>query len=484
MSELPEGWDRTTITDIAEVFLGKTPARHDYRSSGKLKVIKFRDLRDGRIDFQTSKDGFLRDNGNVIPGLRELRPHDVLITSAAHSGENIGKKCAYVESLPRCFDRIFFTGELLNIRCQDETLSRWVYFFFRSSDGFAEIQKTVSGVHLTAGRAKEMSMPLAPLSEQGRIVARLEKLLSRVDAAQARLANIPSILKRFRQAVLAAACSGRLTADWRDENSNVEPASQLVENINKHRQSRVVVELLQAREYPDDLPSTWIWVRFGSVIGELRNGVSIRPNIEPPGTAMLRINAARPGKVDLNEIRYLPNANEFFPSYSLQERDLLFTRYNGSLELLGICGMVRGLSGSVLLYPDKLMRVRFDHDLLLPEYTEIFFQAPAVHDRVTAKAKSSAGQNGVSGSDIKTQPLALAPLAEQQEIVRRVEALFKTADALKARYRRAKAHVDKLTQSILARAFHGELVPQDPNDEPASVLLERIKSKRMSHAKH
>jgi hypothetical protein len=130
------------------------------------------------------------------------------------------------------------------------------------------------------------------------------------------------------------------------------------------------------------------------------------------------------------------------------------------------------------------MRVRFDHDLVSPQYAELFFQAPNVHDRVIAKSKSSAGQNGVSGSDIKAQPFAVPPLAEQQEIVRRVEALFKTADSLEARYRTAKAHVDKLTQSILAKAFRGELVTQDEKDEPAAVLLERIKAERTSKLAH
>jgi len=226
------------------------------------------------------------------------------------------------------------------------------------------------------------------------------------------------------------------------------------------------------------VPVTWVWVQFGSLIEELRNGVSIRPNIDPPGTPILRINAARPGRIDLDEVRFLKNGSDYLPEYELKDRDLLFTRYNGSLELLGVCGMVRQLGKTVRLYPDKLMRARFDHEFVLPEYAEIFFQSPDVHDRVIAKSKSSAGQNGVSGSDIKAQPFALPPIAEQQEIVRRAEALFKTADALEARYRKAKAHVDKLTQSILAKAFRGELVPQDPNDEPASALLERIKAQK------
>jgi type I restriction enzyme S subunit len=348
----------------------------------------------------------------------------------------------------------------------------------------------------TAGQARvptafieELEVPLAPLPEQRRIVAKLETLLGKVDACKARLAKIPVLLKRFRQAVLAAACSGRLTEDWREENPGVEQAIALVEEIKTARgvaegrpgsESRFV-EILAESDQPDvAVPEGWIWVRFGSVLGELRNGVPLRPNMEPPGTPILRISAARPGSVDLSDVRYMPDGEEFLPLYSLRDDDLLFTRYNGSIELLGVCGLVRGLGARTVLYPDKLMRVRFDHRFVLPTYTEVFFQSAAVHERVVAKAKSSAGQNGVSGSDIKAQPFALPPLAEQQEIVRRVDALFAVADQLQARFERGRQQVEKLTPSILARAFRGELVPQDPEDEPAAKLLERVYAKRSS----
>ena len=146
------------------------------------------------------------------------------------------------------------------------------------------------------------------------------------------------------------------------------------------------------------------------------------------------------------------------------------------MEFVGACAMVRGLGKTTLLYPDKLMRVRFDHDFILPEYAEVFFQAVEAHERIVAKSKSSAGQNGVSGSDIKAQPLALAPLPEQQEIVRRVERLFALADQLEVRLAKARGQVDALTPSLLARAFAGQLVPQDPTDEPAEKLLQRIRN--------
>ena len=215
--EFPKGWTETAIWEIADVSLGKTPGKADYRSSGSLKVVKFRDIQNGFIDFQNSKDGFVAPDVSVVSTLRELQRGDVLITSAAHSGENIGKKCAFVSSLPGEFERVFFTGELLNIRCREKTLSRWAYFLFRSADGFEEIQEAVKGVHLTSGRARLMIIPLAPLNEQLRIVAKLEKFLAEWTPVKSGCRRFLTLLKRFRQSVLAAACSGRLTADWRQE---------------------------------------------------------------------------------------------------------------------------------------------------------------------------------------------------------------------------------------------------------------------------
>ena len=152
--------------------------------------------------------------------------------------------------------------------------------------------------------------------------------------------------------------------------------------------------------------------------------------------------------------------------------------------------MVRGLENRTLVYPDKLMRVRIGHSQLLPAYVELFFGSPQARDRIEAKSKSSAGQQGVSGADIKGQPIAMPPLAEQHEIVRRVNTLFKTADAIEKRVAAATARAEKLTQAILAKAFRGELVPTEAelarkearDYEPASVLLERIGTERAKNS--
>lgn len=134
------------------------------------------------------------------------------------------------------------------------------------------------------------------------------------------------------------------------------------------------------------------------------------------------------------------------------------------------------------VYPDKLIRARCDSGRALPEYVEVAFGADSVRSQVEGCVKSSAGQKGISGADLKGIRFSLPPIEEQQEILRRTQALFTLADQLEARLSAARKVVDRLTPALLAKAFRGELVPQDPNDEPASVLLERIRAARQADA--
>jgi type I restriction enzyme S subunit len=306
----------------------------------------------------------------------------------------------------------------------------------------------------------------------------VEALLARVNAARARLARAPALLIAFRQAILSAACSGKLTEDWRADETLVFSSVSGPETPS-----------FDDSDLPQ-LPESWKWDRFDLVLTELKNGISTKPEIGPPGLPILRISAVRPGRVLLEDHRFLTDADELVETYGLRNNDLLFTRYNGSLDLLGVCGMVRGLNQMVLLYPDKLMRVRVKPRSVLPDFVELFFQEAAARDRMTRASKSSAGQQGVSGKNVKEQPIALPPLPEQREIVRRVGTLFALADAIEAKVAAAQKRADALTQAILAKAFSGELVPteaalaraQGRPHESAAELLERVLSQQMGSA--
>ncbi len=229
----------------------------------------------------------------------------------------------------------------------------------------------------------------------------------------------------------------------------------------------------------EELPEGWVELPFEDLIVELRNGISTRPNIDPPGTPILRISAARSGSVDLDDRRYLPGATPaLVEAFRLRDRDLLFTRYNGSLDLVGVCGMVRGLGDAPVLYPDKLMRVRLNDALALPEYVELAFQAPSIRGAVMAVAKSSAGQQGISGADLKEQVVRLAPIAEQHRIVAQVEALLAEVSPAKEQIKRVPLILKNFRQAVVSAACSGSLTTTTVSRTPGCSRDRRGRGER------
>ena len=311
---------------------------------------------------------------------------------------------------------------------------------------------------------KGICIPIPPLAEQKRIVAKVEELLGRVKIVRERLAKVPVTLKRFRQAVLAAACSGRLTEEWREGRCPATRAADVTETG------------------PFELPARWRWVRFEGLINSIRSGSTAVPKLDETAFPILRSSSVRPGVIDLADSRYVELKDSDNEANFLHDGDLLFTRLSGSLEYVANCAVVRSLGKQRIQYPDRLFRVRL-RDQANASYIEFIFAAPYLRKAVGELAKSSAGHQRVSQGGITDQMVPLPQPEERDEIVRRVEALFKLADAIEKRVAAAMARADKLTQSILAKAFRGELVSTEAElaraegreYEPASVLLERIR---------
>jgi len=349
-----------------------------------------------------------------------------------------------------------------------------------------------------------LELPIPPLLEQHRIVAAIEEQFSRLDAGVSALERVRANLKRYRTAVLKAAVEGRLTEAWREENPNVEPASELLERILKERREQWEKNQLAAyekkgkkppknwqskyREPADpnteelpELPQGWCWTSVEQLTSLLRNGLSQKPADTPPGYRTLRISAVRPMRVDMSDIRFLDLPEEKVHSFVLEEDDLLFTRYNGSINLLGVAGRVPPHS-SPTLHPDKLIRVKATRNGVKPAYLEISSNAGVSREHIRRKARTTAGQTGVSGADIRQMPVPLPPLVEQEQIVAEVERRLSILQEVEAEVEANLKRAARLRQSILKRAFEGKLVPQDPADEPASELLARIKAQRERNA--
>lgn len=476
--ELPEGWAWAKLGELGAWAGGGTPTTSvaSYWDDGTIPWISAKDM---KADYLGASQDSITEAGREAARLTLLPSGSVLMVVRGMI-------------LARTFPVAVTTAPVTinqDLRALIPSLVVKPTFLLRALQLISPqvVQATGEATHgtrrLDSDMMKAWPIPLPPLAEQRRIVAAVERLLEKVESARERLERASKTTKQFRQAVLTAACSGRLTSDWRADNPDTRSVEEILRSLG--------AKPLSEESAAEEVPASWRWVRFGDVLAELKNGLSTKPNQNPPGTPILRINAVRPCEVAFDDLRYLECSDAQTRDYALRERDLLFTRYNGSLELLGVCGMVRNIDGRTIVYPDKLMRVRFSSPEILPEYCEQFFSSPAARDRMIANAKSSAGQNGVSGSDVKSQPFALPPLDEQREIVRRAFALLSLADSIDQKAKAALRRVEVLTQAVLAKAFRGELVPTEAelalkegrSYESASELLARLKASVNGEAK-
>ena len=315
----------------------------------------------------------------------------------------------------------------------------------------------------------EIPVRLAPSTEQQRIVTAIEEVFSKLDAGEAGLRTVRQLIKRMRDAVLEAAVSGRLvTHDPADVSATMRLTDLGVEPIDGGDLAA--------------LPKGWAWATLGSISKLVRNGIFVsRPAQEPPGIPILRIGAVRPLALDVNDIRFAPvDVDDPAVKRALVvPGDLLFTRYNGNPAFVGACAVVPAIQGR-LLHPDKLIRVVVDRSVAEPAFVASAASAGASRSFIDAATKTTAGQAGISGSDLQRVPVPLPPVDEQRRVVSELERQFSFLDVCDQAIDVGLIHSAALRRSVLNSAFDGKLAPQHPSDEPAAVLLERIRAERLA----
>jgi type I restriction enzyme, S subunit len=444
---LPAEWRWEPLEALAEVRTGVAKGRVLGNSDTvQVPYLRVANVQNGYLDLGEVKTIEIRHSEI---DRYSLKPNDILFTEGGDR-DKLGRGAVWKGEIECCVHQNHVFAARLRTR---NVLPVWVSLASQAQyarDYFMAVaRQTVNLASINATKLRSFPVPVPPIHEQHRLLAKHERLTSESRNARKALDRVLVLLKRFRQAVLAAAFRGELT----ERAGNGEPAEALLARQNRAREPRAVgVGRLQ------HLPAGWAWAQFGDLLTELKNGYfSKAPALEPLGTPILRISAVRPMSVSFDDLRYLPGIEaETLSRYRLNNGDLLFTRYNGSLELVGVCGMVRGVSPDVI-YPDKLIRARALTDIVLPEYLELYFATRTPRDIIEDKAKSSAGQQGVSGKDLKAVPVALAPLQEQNRIVARVRALFAHAERIERAAGMAQLRAERIDQAMLARAFRGEL---------------------------
>jgi len=451
-TELPEGWSQVKLGVVASAIKGKKPVELlTEKSEGAVPYIDIKAFESGSFrEYATPALSRVAEKGDIL-----------IVWDGARSG--------LVGKMP---DR-GAVGSTLAVLQPHTGNQDYLFLFLQAS--YEQINANVRGTgipHVDPGILWNLEVPIPPLAEQKRIVAKVEELLARVNAARDRLAKVPVTLKRFRQSVLAAACSGRLTEDWR--TTNRAPAIPRQPTANSPGNSDL-----------PEIPEVWQWVRFGDLTRRFCSGTSNVPLSEPSPFPVLRSSSVRQGKIDYNDVRFLTQAQAEKCDAILVEKQLLFTRLSGSIEYVANCAMVRDLAGRRVYFPDRL----FCADLKDPQhakYCEICFGSPVLREGIPFESKSTAGHQRISMGAVTRFWIPFPPLPEQHEIARRVEDLFALADSIEKKVVAGTVRMEKLTQAILAKAFRGELISTEAelareerrDYEPATILLDSIKAER------
>jgi Restriction endonuclease S subunits len=480
MTQLPVEWVTSTIGECFLEIKNGTTSSQNKNGRGN-PVSRIETIQKNKFDLNRVQH--LESPPSHVLETYRYQKGDIAF-SHINSYEHVGKTALY-EGDPE----ILIHGmNLLRLRLGHHLIDPKYAHYFMLTEFFRDqvrqrVGHAVNQVSINQKRLAEVPFIIAPLNEQRRIVAKVEKLLSRVDLAQARLATILRLLKRFRQSVLAAAFSGRITADWRDGEAITPSSKDFLRDVTRCRRHSWSEKHSNwtGRRYPDpiefdhaelpDVPSSWEWTSADAVCSQITDGEHIQPPYQSKGYPMLSAKHVRDGVVTLEGAGLISEGD-------FRKAVQRCAPANGDILIVSV-GATTGRSAVVENCPRfAIVRsVLLLKPLISTQFLLKWLQSPWCF-RWMSQASGASAQPHLYIKDTRRMPVPIPPVAEQQEILRRVEALFKTADALEARYRIAKVHVDKLTQSILAKAFRGELVPQHPNDEPASVLLDRIRKRQ------
>jgi len=352
----------------------------------------------------------------------------------------------------------------------------------------------IPGLNRDDAYSQEIYFP--PLAEQEEIVTQLDKLLAQVESIKARLDAIPVILKQFRQSVLSDAVSGKLTEKWR-VNTKLDDAKKLIENIKLARSKTYETEISNGNSdtkrlktklakhsffIPESvIPRSWVWTSF---MESLERVVDCHNKTAPyvgAGIKLIRTPDIKNGKISLDNTKFVDEDTYAYWSRRCIPipKDVIFTRE----APMGEAGIIP--ENTKVCMGQRLMLLRPMMDYILPKYLLLNIMSLPFQQRMF-KSAIGTGVKHLRVADVESLTYPLTTYKEQTEIVRRVEELFTYADKIEQQVNAAQARVDNLTQSILAKAFSGELTAKWREKNPdlisgensAQTLLEKIKTKR------
>jgi type I restriction enzyme S subunit len=432
VTELPSGWAWATLPDLVAgdgVFSdGDWVETKDQDPGGDVRLTQLADVGEGVFRNRSSR--FMTAEAAERLGCTYLEPGDVLV---ARMPDPLGRACLYPGGSTPAVTAV----DVCILRPGSGSVNpRWLMWWLNTPQFREEVAGRQSGTtrkRISRKNLGAICFPVPPVAEQRRIAAVIEEHLSRLEAAERSLADARSRITTYRSAILSAATDHYETVD------------------------------------------------LDELVTELRYGTSVKCSYDAAGPPVVRIPNVQGGVIDLSDLKYATDERLDLSPISLRSGDLLFVRTNGSRDLIGRVASVDGAEG--MAFASYLIRARPDPARLDSRFAVIALSAPKARAAIESKAATTAGQYNLNLAALRSLRTPLPSIEQQRSIVAEVEHRLTAAVAMEAEIDRALRQSAALRRAILARASRGELVQQDPDDEPASVLLERIAAERAAAPK-
>lgn len=460
MSDLPRGWEWANLGDIAtSVRNGIYIPRPNVLPDG-VPILRINSVRPMRLDL-----GEMRYSGQDVDSLRGgdslLSPGDLLFTRYSGSKEFVGA-CACV---PDNVGALTYPDKLIRVKLS-EVDSQYLAAAFSSPVVRSEVEKvlrtTAGQVGISGSSLKSVRVPLAPLAEQRRIVAALEVHLSHIDAGGSILSSLGLTTETLQAQTLAAALADSVSSPH--EFRNLAPAGTNDGTLPR-------------------LPADWRWKRLGEiadVVGGITKDAKRQADSKLREVPYLRVANVQRGRLDLSQISSIRASEQKILDLTLRHGDVLLNE-GGDRDKLAR-GWIWQSELPECIHQNHVFRARIRdgelHPKILAWHANTFGKQWA-----QANGKQSVNLASISLRMIRLMPVPIPPLSQQESIVATIEENLAAADRLKTAVENGSLKAEQLRRSLLTEAFAGRLVPQDQRDEPASVLLERIRAERAAQSK-
>jgi len=484
-ADLPKGW---TLTNIESACSKITDGSHNppKASSEGLPMLSAKNVHNGIIDFNLDHR-LIPDEAFALEDKRtDIQPGDILLTTVGALGRTaVVKKSLPKFTLQRSVSVLSVPG--INAQCFRYSLEEHQFQRQITENAKGTAQK---GIYLK--KLRELTVPLPPLAEQKVIAKKLDTLLAQVETTKAHLERIPKILKTFRQSILAAAVSGKLTEEWRNKNPDkildFDDFTDMLIESNKIRSKtdKNRIDAVKKSEWfydkSNDMPVGWVQANLIEVTSLITCGVAKKPDYVETGIPFLSAQNSKPFSPNLNKIKYISESDfKIFTVGGKPEKgDVLYSRVGANF-------------GEACVIPwDFEFAIYVSLTLIKPldrfldgGYLTIFLNSIDGVLQSRGGIMGSGIQN-LNVESVRKYKIPLPSLCEQTQIISRVEELFTFADNIEQKANTALERVNNLTQSILAKAFRGELTEQwraenqdlITGENSAEALLEKIKAER------